>query len=58
MSQFLMSGPTALGDTSNQNSLPSCQLARLQKMVNELYQVERPVAFYIDTLCVPRNPKY
>jgi hypothetical protein len=27
-------------------------------MVNELYQVERPVAFYIDTLYVPGNPKY
>ncbi len=39
------------------NSLPLCQLEKLQLLVNDLYQVEeRPVPFWIDTLCVPIDP--
>jgi hypothetical protein len=39
------------------NSLPICQLSRLQKMSNELFNADTvdPVPFYIDTLCVPRD---
>jgi hypothetical protein len=38
----------------HENSLPRCQLFRLQKLVNALYPDEvRPVRFWMDTLCVP-----
>ena len=37
-----------------ENSLPKCQLSRLQAMVNALYPDEiHPVRFWMDTLCVP-----
>lgn len=37
-----------------QNSLPRCQLARIQTLVNRLYAENlHPVPFWIDTLCVP-----
>ena len=36
------------------NSLPACQLQRLQNNVNNLYSnFETPVPFWIDTICVP-----
>jgi hypothetical protein len=36
------------------NSLPDCQLVRLQNMVDELYEPSfRPVPFWIDTILVP-----
>jgi hypothetical protein len=41
------------------NALPRCQLRRLQRLVNSLYgeaQTE-PIPFWIDTLCVPREPR-
>lgn len=42
-----------LGNPHN-NSLPRCQLRRLQSFVNELYDESlRPVSFWIDTICVP-----
>jgi hypothetical protein len=50
-----------LGNTDGRNSLPRCQIVRLQKLCNELYgddAAESPVAFYIDTLCVPRDLTY
>ncbi|KAF2654713.1 hypothetical protein K491DRAFT_693524 [Lophiostoma macrostomum CBS 122681] len=50
-----------LGNTDGKNSLPKCQITRLQKLCNELYGVnasDSPVAFYIDTLCVPRDLSY
>ena len=38
----------------HQNSLPRCQLARIQALVNGLYSEDlHPVPFWIDTLCVP-----
>jgi hypothetical protein len=38
------------------NSLPKCQLARIQKFVNALYDEQLfSVPFWIDTLCVPRE---
>lgn len=38
------------------NSLPPCQLLKLQDLVNGLYvPSEQPIAFWIDTLCVPRR---
>lgn len=37
-----------------QNALPLCQLQKLQKLVNGLYEPENhPVPFWIDTICVP-----
>jgi hypothetical protein len=41
-----------------QNSLPLCQLIWLQQAVNDLcYEQEKPVPFWIDTLCVPLTTK-
>lgn len=46
-----------------ENSLPACQLRRLQGLVNSLealvfgQQHTDGVPFWIDTLCVPRKPK-
>jgi hypothetical protein len=38
------------------NSLPKCQLVRIQHFVDALYDEQfRPVPFWIDTLCVPRE---
>ena len=37
-----------------ENKLPSCQLSRLQGLVDELFdEALRPVPFWIDTLCIP-----
>lgn len=42
-----------LGNPRN-NTLPECQLERLQKYVNALYpQALHPIAFWIDTISVP-----
>ncbi|KIX05180.1 uncharacterized protein Z518_06052 [Rhinocladiella mackenziei CBS 650.93] len=42
-----------------ENSIPACQLVRLQRLVNELYTLEeRPVPFWLDTLCVPRRNRF
>jgi hypothetical protein len=41
-----------LGNVSS-NSLPLCQLLKIQRAVNSLYNDECTVAFWIDTLCVP-----
>lgn len=42
----------------HQNSLPICQLRRLQRMVDEMYEPEvRPVSFWVDTICVPLHPE-
>lgn len=42
-----------LGNPHN-NSLPQCQLKRIQTLVNDLYQeCDGPVPFWIDTICVP-----
>ena len=39
---------------SYSNSLPMCQMLRLQRMVNTLYpSIPGPVPFWIDTLCIP-----
>jgi hypothetical protein len=39
------------------NSLPFCQMRRLQKLVDDLYEPnDRPVPFWIDTICVPLEP--
>ena len=39
-----------------ENSLPFCQLQRLQEQVNALYPDSRgPVLFWMDTICVPRE---
>jgi len=44
-----------LGNPRN-NTLPRCQLRRLQGYVNSLYpKSSRPVSFWIDTICVPRQ---
>ena len=41
------------------NSIPACQLIRLQRLVDELYPPEeRPVAFWLDTLCVPLRKRF
>ncbi|KAI9740183.1 MAG: hypothetical protein M1834_004761 [Cirrosporium novae-zelandiae] len=38
----------------HQNSLPRCQLWRVQALVNALYdEMDDPVPFWIDTMCVP-----
>jgi len=40
--------------SSTANSLPICQIALLQELSNKLLsEANRPVPFYIDTLCVP-----
>ena len=40
------------------NALPSCQLSRLQKIVNGLDEDHGPpTPFWIDTMCVPVSPK-
>jgi hypothetical protein len=45
-----------------QNRLPDCQLSRIQAMVNELNIPEHdsgaPVAFWMDTLCIPVGDQY
>ncbi|KAL9617148.1 MAG: hypothetical protein Q9160_008045 [Pyrenula sp. 1 TL-2023] len=50
-----------------ENSLPRCQLLRLQRLVNNLYHTEvvddndhamNPIYFWIDTLCVPLQEEY
>lgn len=47
-----------------QNSLPICQLSRLQLTVNRLYpqnginRRQSNVAFWMDTLCVPVQDEY
>jgi len=47
------------------NTLPRCQLRRIQRLVNALYsdlvgegEHQQPVLFWIDTLCVPLEPAY
>jgi hypothetical protein len=35
------------------NALPSCQLLRLQKLANNLYESHESIPFWLDTLCVP-----
>ena len=36
------------------NSLPMCQISRLQSLVNRLYPtISEPVPFWVDTLCIP-----
>ncbi|KAM0818180.1 hypothetical protein AB5N19_03989 [Seiridium cardinale] len=45
-----------LGNPS-MNSLPACQLERIQDLVNRLYgSRDSPVPLWIDTLCVPLPP--
>ncbi|KAI9866729.1 MAG: hypothetical protein M1813_000671 [Trichoglossum hirsutum] len=42
---------------NQRNSLPFCQLLRLQTLVDNLYEFDdRPVPFWIDTVCVPLEP--
>jgi hypothetical protein len=45
-----------------ENRLPDCQLARIQEMVNNLdfpgRDLSLPVAFWMDTLCIPVADKY
>ncbi|KAI5837087.1 hypothetical protein DFP73DRAFT_569377 [Morchella snyderi] len=43
---------------ARQNSLPRCQLAQIQRLVNELYESDEPIPFWIDTLCVPLVKRY
>src|SRR5947209_4925030 len=65
LKSFRLSGPApryvaishvrsqALGNTQC-NSLPRCQLLRLQALVNNLYNhLSEPIPFWIDTICVP-----
>lgn len=43
------------------NSLPQCQLLRLQDLCNALYESKpkhQPIPFWIDTLCVPIDDQY
>jgi hypothetical protein len=43
---------------SEENGLPYCQLRSLQKLANQcLPEHEGPVAFWIDTICVPKDHK-
>lgn len=43
----------------HQNTLPQCQLLRLQDYVNQLYDESLwPVSFWIDTICVPLDRQY
>lgn len=38
------------------NTLPACQLRRIQTYVDALYdESKRPIPFWIDTICVPRE---
>ncbi|KAL3426809.1 hypothetical protein PVAG01_00318 [Phlyctema vagabunda] len=42
----------------HRNSLHSCQIGRIQRMVNDLYPGEtESVPFWLDTLCVPLDPE-
>lgn len=43
----------------NANSLPWCQLRRIQDLVNGLYKARGPIdiPFWMDTLCVPLKPE-
>ncbi|KAI9768163.1 MAG: hypothetical protein M1840_004993 [Geoglossum simile] len=42
---------------NQRNSLPLCQMLRLQTLVDNLYgSGDRPVPFWIDTICVPLEP--
>ena len=44
------------------NSLPSCQLSRLQRLVDNLGpkvdSLDKPLHFWMDTLCVPVKPEH
>ncbi|KAL4973930.1 hypothetical protein BDW66DRAFT_153319 [Aspergillus desertorum] len=41
------------------NTLPYCQLAYIQSLVNALYpESSRPVKFWLDTLCIPVGDKH
>jgi Heterokaryon incompatibility protein (HET) len=44
---------------NNGNALARCQLWLLQRLVNSLYGIAQtePIPFWIDTLCVPREPQ-
>ncbi|KAL8641300.1 MAG: hypothetical protein Q9228_001867 [Teloschistes exilis] len=43
----------------HRNSLPACQILRLQRLVNDLYSTdEQPVPFWVDTICVPLQSPY
>ena len=35
------------------NTLPQCQLRRLQDHIDDLYESSGPIPFWIDTICVP-----
>lgn len=40
------------------NSLPRCQLVHISHLVNALYgPADRPIPFWMDTLCCPREPR-
>lgn len=42
---------------NKRNSLPFCQIRKLQILVDDLYESkDRPVPFWIDTICVPLEP--
>jgi hypothetical protein len=42
---------------NQRNSLPLCQMLRLQTLADNLYgSGDRPVPFWIDTICVPLEP--
>ena len=44
---------------ANDNSLPRCQLEKIQRLVNALYPEDtHPVPFWMDTLCVPLMKTY
>lgn len=46
-----------LGNT-RANSLPRCQLERLHRIVNDLFEDEKIIVpFWIDTICCPKEPK-
>jgi hypothetical protein len=41
------------------NAIPRCQLLRLQRLVDDLYApAERPVPFWLDTMCVPLRRRF
>lgn len=43
---------------NDRNSLPLCQLLRLQRLVNNLYEPgDWPIPFWIDTISVPLEPE-
>lgn len=42
-----------------ENAIPQCQMIRLQRLVDALYDAdERPVPFWLDTLCVPLRRRF